>query len=118
MNSDCERVEKVSVISQRKLVEIERKRLKNKPREANFKEWLGNRKYPLSWMKKQFGETLTEKSGLFYADGSRVDEADCNICGRKVKPDERVIHLSFSCDEYACGMNICKKCLSNLSKRI
>ena len=102
----------IKVTSARELVEAERKRLLDAPNKPDFKEWLGNRTYPLDWMKKQFGETLTEKDGLTYPNGERFNEADCSICGREVDPDEKVIQIKNEEDSIVC--NICKYCLKTL----
>lgn len=111
------KIEKESIITARELTEKERKRLLDSPNAPGFKYWLGNREYPLTWMKERFGETLKEKDGLTHSNGSRFDEADCSVCGKEVNPDEKVIHFDFSfCDEYSCGMNICKDCLVRLNK--
>ena len=113
------KIQKESIITARELVEAERKRLLDSPNAPDFKSWLGNRKYPLTWMKEQFGETLKEKDGLTHPNGSRFDKTDCSVCGKEVNPDEEVIHFDFSfCDEYSCGMNICKDCLVRLKKLI
>lgn len=113
------KVDEISVITARKLVEAERKRLIDVPKKPDYKAWLQGREYPLDWMKEQFGETLIEKDGLTHPNGRRVDEADCNVCGREVEPDEKLIFLCFSfCDEYSCGMNICSVCLRSLSKML
>lgn len=111
------KIQKEEIITARGLWEEERNRCIEKPNESNFKEWLGNREYPLDWMKKQFGETLTEKTDFIHPSGDRFDEADCKVCGKESKPDEEVIKLTFSfCDEYGCGIIICKKCLRRLSR--
>lgn len=107
------------IITARILVEKERQRLKNIEITPDFDEWLGDRTYPLEWMKKQFGETLTEKDGLTYANGDRFYEADCNICHKQVHPDEKVIRLAIDTGEgFACPVNICKDCLTRMSKKL
>lgn len=116
MEEKMEEIESERITSAKEMVETHRKSLINKPKEPDFKSWLGGRDYPLEWMKEQFGETLTEKDGLNHF-GGRFDGADCNICGKEVKSDEKIIQLSFSfCREYGCGMNICKDCLVRLNK--
>lgn len=116
---DIRLIEKESIITARKLVEKERKELLDAPNKPDFESWLGNREYPLKWMKKQYGKTLREKDGLTYPNGERYDNTDCNVCGKKVNPDEKVVHFSFSfCNEYSCGMNICEDCLVRLKKLI
>ena len=109
-------VQKEKIITARGLVEKERKSLIDYQKRKDFKSWLDGREYPLDWMKRQYGETLTEKDGFTYPNGDRFSDADCNVCGRGVEPDEPVVHLSFSfCDEYSCGMNICRGCLVRLN---
>jgi len=114
-----EKIKEYKIITPRE-VEIERKRLLDVvPNKKDFREWLEGRKYPLRWMKKQFGETLIEKDGLTHASGDRFNDCDCNICGHKTDPDEKIAHLIFSfCNEYSCGMHICKKCLKELSNKL
>lgn len=46
-----------------------------------------------------------------------IDDCECNICGWEEK--EKAIQLDFSfCDEYTCGMCICKKCLHALMEKL
>ena len=112
-------VTKENIITARELVEKERKRLLDLPNEPGFTNWLGDREYPLDWMKNLFGDTLKEKDGFTHASGSRFNGADCNVCGKKVEPDEKITNLEFSfCDEYECGINICSHCLKRLSKNL
>ena len=112
----AKKIEYVSIITKRELWENERKRLLNVPRDKGFKKWLGNRTYPLDWMKKQYGETLTEKTEMIKPSGE-LFELNCNICGKDTKENEKIINLSFSfCEEYGCEMNICKSCLIKLNK--
>ena len=100
------KVEKIKVIAPRDLVEKERTRLLKLYK-------------PQRWMIQQFGKTLIEKDGLTHPNGERFNDGDCNVCQREIKPDEKIIHLDFSfCDEYSCGMNICKKCLIKLKKML
>ncbi len=113
------RVEKETIITARGLVEEERQRLLDVPNKPDFKSWLGDRSFPLLWMKEQFGETLKEKDGLIYPNGSRFNEADCDVCGKEVEPDEKVIHLKFNssfCDGYDFDLKICRGCLVRLNK--
>lgn len=113
------KIQNEQITSARKLIEEERKRLLETPNRPDFKRWLGDRKYPLKWMKEQFGETLIEKDGFTHPNGQRFSDADCNVCGKQVNPDENIIIFSFSfCDEYDCGMNICHDCLKRLENKL
>jgi len=105
---------KTKVVTPREIVEIERKRISNKPNEDGYKEWLGNRTYPLDWMKERFGETLTEKDGFTYMSGTRFDDLDCGICNKQTDKDEKVIQLID--DETKDRYYICKTCLRLLGE--
>jgi hypothetical protein len=114
-----ERDVEIEVTTGFEIVEAERKRLINIPKEEDFIKWLGDRTYPLENMKKRFGETLVEKDGFIYANGQEFDDHRCYICNKKPKRNEKFIKMYFSfCDEYGCGMNICKKCLIELNNKL
>jgi hypothetical protein len=108
------------IITARILVEKERQRLIEAPiTKKDFKEWLGDRTYPLEWMKKQFGETLTEKDGLTHPNGQRFYGADCTICKKEVESDEKVLRLSIETGEgFSIDSNICKECLKRMNKKL
>lgn len=110
------RITKEEIITARQLFERERKRLIESQKDPDFKKWLGDRSYPLEWMKQVYGETLIEKDEPFKMNGERFDDADCNVCGKEHGPDDRIVHLDFSfCGEYDCGINICYTCLNRLA---
>ena len=99
------------VTSARELVEAERKRLLDYPKKEEFKEWLGDRTYPLDWMQARFGKTLTEKDGFTHADGSKFNDADCAVCNKEVEPDEKIIEITTEEGE---KIYLCKACLKTL----
>ena len=102
------KIDSIEVTTGRQLVEEERERLLK----------IEEEKRP-DWARKQFGETLTEKDGLTYPSGNPFDEYQCNVCGKLPGVDEKIIKLAFSfCDEYPCGINICRQCLIELTNRI
>lgn len=101
------------VTSARELVETERKRLLDYPKREEFKEWLGDRTYPLDWMEARFGKTLTEKDGFTHMSGSKFHDADCAICNKEVEPDEKVIEMIT---EEGDKIYLCKPCLKLLGE--
>ncbi len=109
---------KYEIITGRELIEIERKRLLDIPKGIDFKNWLGNRTYPLDWMKEQFGETLIEKDGTIHPGGDRFYQHDCNVCEKETSFDEKIISLDLDMGEHKHKVNICKKCLNKLSKEL
>lgn len=112
-------VENIEIITPRLLVEKERKRLLKIPNGKDFKTWLGDRYYPLTWMKSQFGDTLTEKDGFTHMNGDRFDNADCKFCGKESDKDEKIVKITFNnifCDEGILDINICKKCSKDIVK--
>lgn len=109
------KIKSYKFISGREILEKERQRLLNVPKEPGFKKWLEDREYPLDWMKKQFGETLIEKEGLVHASGHKFDDHRCSVCGKCPDIDERFLTLDFSFCEYGCWMNICLKCLKKFN---
>ena len=51
--------------------------------------------------------------------GHSSDEHMCQICGELPSIEEKFIQLKYSfCDEYGCSMNICKKCLKELLRKL
>jgi hypothetical protein len=68
------------------------------------------------WVRGRFGPTLREKDGLTYENGKAVDEHKCNVCGEIPKSvDELILEMEFSfCDEYDCGMKICRGCVQKM----
>ena len=115
----CNKEIEIKITTGRELVEKERTRLLNSPNTPDFKSWLKDREYPLDWMKLQFGETLTELDGFKRNLEFKFKEHKCNMCGECPSDDEKYINMSFSfCDEYSCGMNLCKKCVKELNKML
>ena len=108
-----QRIEKKTITSGRKILENKRQRLLDKKESAPL--WWNS---SLSlWAREQFGPTLTEKDGATYTNGQKWDIHVCNICGNYPPLDENFIKLDFSfCDEYGCGMNICKNCALKMAE--
>lgn len=97
---------KVEIV--RTKIEVERERLKKF--RAKDKRWWADRRS--DWARRLFGDNLDEavtKQPL----GAQGEV--CNICGKDMPLDEKFLKLEFSfCDEYGCGMGICKPCLDEL----
>jgi hypothetical protein len=110
------KIDSMEITNGRKMVEKERARLlKRKESDPTWWKEEGRSR----WARNQFGPTLTEKDGTIHPDGSLFDDARCQICGEIPGPDEKILSLSFSfCEEYGCGMNICRKCLSVMTKKL
>ena len=76
-----------------------------------------NSEFRSGWARKQFGETLKENDGFTHPIGTENKPCECKICGVNPDREEKVIELQFSlCDEYDCGMMVCKTCISKLFK--
>jgi len=85
----------VSCTTVKELIEKERKRLietiKNNP------EWW-NSKDRSNWVRKQYGETLTEKDGRIDHFGRPVKHR-CDVCGKEFEFEEKFIEIETP-DDY------------------
>ena len=110
-----ERIDKWFITTGKEMIENKRKRLlelKNSDSEWWNSLWSDG-------ARKQFGDNLIEKDGTIYPSGNLFDEHKCNVCGRIPPFDEKVIVMEFSfCEEYGCGMVICKECIKKFYKEI
>ena len=67
------------------------------------------------WAREEYGDNLDTITPL----AIERESENCQICGRSFELEEWFIRLIFSfCREYGCEMNICKKCLSLMSKEL
>lgn len=107
-------------LTPRKMIENERKRVLDFPDKPDFSDWLGNRKYPLDWMIKQFGNTLTERTAEeVYADNlaSHLPEymingyIICGFCQKFFELDEEFLY-AYNNGEYddAESLRACESC--------
>ena len=96
-------------LSVRKVIEKERRRLLETPDKPDFDEWLGDREYPLDWMKLTFGETLVEVSAeTIYINDRNSDFPEylcshsiyCVFCNKIFSLDETFIYLFCDSDDY------------------
>ncbi|MHC1758303.1 MAG: hypothetical protein AB9917_02095 [Negativicutes bacterium] len=114
------------VVDGLELIRDERKRLEGIVASKEFK---GNRNWQwmLEWLKKSDEEHLTESmqiknytkdAGDEVEDDPAQDYVECGyVCQICYTPQRYLMNTTFSfCDEYGCGMNICKKCGLKIGK--
>lgn len=120
------KIEEVKVLTVREMIEGERQRLIK----GIDSEWWKS-PHRSDWARNQFGQNLTEKTAEEIYEGLketyRVDKYAmmaseyivCRNCGKLLGLDEKFLYLEFSfCDEYACSMTLCKKCLRDFTKKV
>jgi len=103
-------------------IKKERKRLEGivgtKEYQENIKRW----GWMSNWLKKtdeeHYAKNTTvsrwEEDETAHDDDYIDDEYHCSIC---FKTDRQLLHTEFSfCNEYGCGMNICKECASTIGE--
>ena len=109
-------VEKIEILTPRKVIELERQRLIESIKDSP--DWWESENRS-SWSRERFGQTLTERSAKQIYDERNGDisfvndsiRGYCQICGELFGLDEKFSYLSFSfCDEYSCGIGIHKNC--------
>ncbi len=67
------------------------------------------------WARDEFGDNLDTITPL----AIERNEENCQVCSRVFPLEERYMRLEFSfCDEYDCGMNICKACLVSMTEEV
>lgn len=105
----------------RSLIVKKRKHLKKRIAKEGFSKWFFG-----ATQKDRYGEKLELTSEQTYEVYKREsqehgyaiigsDYINCQNCSRLFDLDEEFILMTFSfCDEYSCGMVICKKCLKEM----
>ena len=107
------KIKSMEVTTARDIIEKERERLRES--RVRNKEWWQDTSSS-DWARKNFGDNLDVPIS---DEMIRIYGEECNICERIPALDEQFLHLEFSfCDEYNCGMYICKGCLKSMWKKV
>lgn len=105
--------DKPYVIDVMKEIAKERKRLEKIVASPEYKDnpqwgWMEE------WLEKTNEEHFDHNHKIDPYYTGHIDDKYCNVCGKKGR---FFIAMDFSfCDEYGCGIQICKDCLNEMQK--